>query len=258
MSDALSPTRWWKGLLLLMLVAAWWRALHGGGVALGAVWTAATLVVWLLIDGRQRRARQGFIESSPMPRHLRREVFARYPSLTERQFDDIERGLRQFFICHLRARRFVSMPSQAVDALWHAFILDTRAYGRFCARAFGRFLHHSPAQTLGRDARRNDGLRRTWFHACRLEGIDPRAPAALPLLFALDAALAIPGGFVYQPDCGLIQAAAASGVHCGTSFSDGGVAGDAATFGGEDGSGGGGGADGDGGGDGGGGCGGGD
>ncbi len=141
---------------------------------------------------------------------------------------------------------------------WHAFILDTRAYGRFCARAFGRFLHHSQAQTLGRDARRNDGLRRTWFHACRLEGIDPRAPAALPLLFALDAALAIPGGFVYQPDCGLIQAAAASGVHCGTSFSDGAVAGDAASFGGEDGSGGGGGADGDGGGDGGGGCGGGD
>jgi len=112
MSDALSPTRWWKGLLLLMLVAAWWRALHGGGVALGAVWTAATLVVWLLIDGRQRRARQGFIESSPMPRHLRREVFARYPSLTERQFDDIERGLRQFFICHLRARRFVSMVAR--------------------------------------------------------------------------------------------------------------------------------------------------
>lgn len=262
-SDYFTPLRLLKALLALMLPAVWWRQWPiPGGVGPAIGWTVATVILLAWIAGREKRARERFIDAARLPPHLRGEVRQRYPALSETQLDDVERGLRQFFRCHLHARRFVSMPSQAVDALWHAFILDTRAYQRFCRDAFGRFLHHSPAQTLGRDARRNDGLRRTWFHACRQEGIDPRVPAALPLLFALDTALAIPDGFRYEADCRRHPGEAGHPyVHCGSSFGGGcgggssgdGHPGDAAGFGGEAGGSSGGS---DGGGDGGGGCGG--
>lgn len=36
-------------------------------------------------------------------------------------------------------------PSEMVDKAWHAFILYTREYARFCQQVAGRFLHHSPA-----------------------------------------------------------------------------------------------------------------
>ena len=42
------------------------------------------------------------------------------------------------------------------------------------------------AEVLGKDPKRNDGLRRTWYWACKEESIDPRKPSRLPLLFALD------------------------------------------------------------------------
>jgi len=38
-------------------------------------------------------------------------------------------GLRQFFLAHLKSgRRYVSMPSQVADGLWHEFILFTKNY----------------------------------------------------------------------------------------------------------------------------------
>lgn len=46
-----------------------------------------------------------------------------------------------------------------------------------------------------------EGIQRAWQLACAHEGIDPKQPQRLPRLFALDAALGIVGGFVYQLDC---------------------------------------------------------
>ncbi|MGB8543735.1 MAG: hypothetical protein WCD32_00250, partial [Azonexus sp.] len=44
-------------------------------------------------------------------------------------------------------------------------------------------------------------IKRAWRLACAREGIDPRRPQRLPRLFAMDAALLISGGFIYQLDC---------------------------------------------------------
>ncbi len=93
------------------------------------------------------------------------------------------------------------MPSKIADAAWQEFILHTRTYEGWCHTAFGRLLHHSPAEMLGKDPRRNDGLCRSWYWACKEESIDPRKPGQLPLLFALDKNFAMPGGFSYLPDC---------------------------------------------------------
>jgi hypothetical protein len=98
---------------------------------------------------------------------------------------------------------------------------------------------------LGKSATRNDGLRRAWYWACKEESINPRAPTRLPLLFALDKKLNIPGGFTYVPDCKDINSKSGSDSYCGSDFGNsGGGSGDSGGFGGSESSGSSGGSDG--------------
>ncbi|MEP6720679.1 MAG: hypothetical protein ABJA77_04490 [Variovorax sp.] len=224
-----------------------------------------TVVFAVLLSGAlkawETSLRRQFIREAEFPRFLAGKLVAACPQLTLRDTDLVLRGLRQFFMAHLRSgRKFVAMPSKLADEAWHEYILHTQGYQRWCSAAFGGLLHHTPAEVLGRDARRNDGLRRTWYWACKEESIDPRKPARLPLLFALDAKFDVAGGFRYTPDCKAIDRASGSDAHCGSSFSDSSSgSGDAGSFGGSESSSsdGGGGGDGDGGSGCGGGCGGG-
>ena len=111
-------------------------------------------------------------------------------------------ALRQFFLAYLKSgRNYVSMPSQVADDLWHEFILFTRNYDAFCKGAFGGFLHHTPAVSVGSGSKADSGLHRTWWHACQEDHINPRAPTRLPLLFALDTKLGVANGFAYALDC---------------------------------------------------------
>ena len=58
-------------------------------------------------------------------------------------------GLDAWFIACLYAdNRMIGMPSKTVDIAWHEFILRTREYHRFCERAFGEYLHHTPDSTM--------------------------------------------------------------------------------------------------------------
>nr|WP_175368848.1 hypothetical protein [Tardiphaga robiniae] len=207
--------------------------------------------------------RAEFIRTYTWPRGLLELLEKHHAGLTRKDSALVSHGLRQFFVAHLMSgRRFVSMPSQVADDLWHEFILYTRDYDRFCRRAFGRFLHHTPAVMLTAHRKDNEGLRRVWWYCCKYENIDPVNPTRLPLLFALDAKLKIPGGFVYHPQCEALRRDGSGGAaHCGGDFANSSVDGSTAGFGdgGSDSGGGGdaGGSDGGGGGDGGGGCGGG-
>jgi hypothetical protein len=56
-----------------------------------------------------------------------------------------------------------------------------------------------------------EDIRRAWRLCCTLEGIDLRAPPALPLLFGLDAALGLPDGHRYELRC-----TPAAGAFCGS------------------------------------------
>lgn len=223
-----------------------------GPVAVAVVsqgWRASLLLVLLpsLVGYSALRAwetsrRRQFIRESRLTPILAAKLRAQYPQLSAKDADLVLRGLRQFFVAYLRSgRQFVAMPSQVVDFAWHSFILHTRAYQLWCDAAFGKMLHHTPAEVLGRDAKRNDGLRRTWYWACKEESINPRQPARLPLLFALDKKFGIPGGYEYVPDCRDINHQSGSGAYCGSSFGggDGSVSdGDADGFGGSEASGG--------------------
>jgi len=153
---------------------------------------------WQRRHSRARRAE--FIRCYRFPPGLLERLQRRRPDLSEVQRQLVLRGLRQFFLGYLYGgRKFVAMPSQAVDDLWHEFILHTRHYQAFCQQAFGQFLHHSPAAVLSAEQRSNAGLRRIWRQCCQLERLNPLRPQQLPLLFAIDARLALADGFHYTP-----------------------------------------------------------
>lgn len=161
---------------------------------------------------KQRRA--GFIDAYPYAGFLDQRLAARRPELSAEQRAETLLALTDYFhLCRSAGRRMVSMPSQAADDAWHEFILFTRYYDKFCRAAFGRFLHHTPAEAMRSPTQASDGLKRAWRLACIRERIDPKKPDRLPRLFALDAKLGIAGGFVYQLDC-----LAASGGAAGSDF----------------------------------------
>ena len=132
--------------------------------------------LWLWVRQIALR-REAYIRSSVLPRCLFDQLRKRHPELTLKACQLVAHALRQFFLAHLKSgRKYVSMPSQIADELWHEFILYTKNYQAFCNRAFGRFLHHTPALALRRNRDGNVGLRRCWWYACREENINPRFP----------------------------------------------------------------------------------
>lgn len=180
-------------------------------------------LVLLVFALKLREARRAeFIRHYSFPKGLIEKLQARRPGLAARDGQLVGRALRQFFLAHLAAKReFVSMPSQVTDDLWHEFILYTRNYDDFCRRAFGRFMHHTPAVVLGTAQQSNTGLRRTWWYCCREEHINPRTPTRLPLLFAIDAKLGIGDGFRYVPDCKALREGGDGSAYCAGEFSSG-------------------------------------
>lgn len=157
----------------------------------------ALLVVWL----RWRQAvRAEYIRTYRFPSGIFAKLQFNRPELSLKDCQLVGRALRQFFLAHLRSGgELVAMPSQVAAELWHELTLYSQDYKAFCDKAFGRFLHLTPAVALGADRQNNAGLRRTWRYTCIDENIDPRNPLRLPLLFALDAKLGIPNGYRYAP-----------------------------------------------------------
>jgi hypothetical protein len=58
--------------------------------------------------------------------------------------EQAESGYRQFLKLAAKYPDTPAVPSEQVDAFWHAHILDTRRYGADCERIFGYVLHHDP------------------------------------------------------------------------------------------------------------------
>jgi hypothetical protein len=156
------------------------------------------------------------------PTGLRPRFAAHHPQLSLYQQERVFRALRDYFqMCRLSGSRMVSMPSQVVDDAWHEFILFTREYDNFCRNGLGRFLHHTPAEAMQAPTQAQDGIKRAWRLACRVENINPYTPQRLPLIFALDAELEIPNGFRYQLNC-MAARTATTGDYCGSHIGCGG------------------------------------
>ena len=190
-------------------------------VFLGTALIAVLIIALAVIPPYRRLKRAEYIRTYAWPPGLLDKLAGHHKSFTRKETALVAQGLRQFFLAYLNSgQRYVAMPSQVADDLWHEFILYTRAYQDFCDNAFGSFLHHTPAVALA-DGRTKDnaGLRRVWLQCCREDGINPNNPSRLPLLFALDVKLNIPGGYRYYPDCAELRRNGDAGSHCGGDFS---------------------------------------
>jgi len=185
----------------------------GMGYFVAALLTIAGVVTYRRWLARQREAYIDRFEFHPAVLNKFREVRT---DLTREQEQLVFAALRDYFhMCRMAGRCMVSMPSQVVDDAWHAFILFTRGYEEFCSRAFGRFLHHTPAEAMSSPSVAQQGIKRAWRLACARVGINPVHPASLPLLFSIDHDLQISNGFHYVPDCGdEIRRTDTSGNYC--------------------------------------------
>lgn len=163
---------------------------------------ALGILYWWMTK-RSKRARQSaFIDSYRFPHKVTEELKKRHPHLNEAHIKLVHQGLRDYFhVCNRAGDKMVSMPSQVVDDAWHEFILFTKKYETFCQQGLGRFLHHTPAEAMRTPTLAQTGIKRAWQHACAKDGIDPKSPTVLPLLFGIDAMLNIENGFYYTLNC---------------------------------------------------------
>ncbi len=184
---------------------------------------AGALVAAGVLQFRRRQRRASFIDGYSFPRGVHERVKKRYPHLSEADLDLVFSALRDYFhLCRKAGRRMLAMPSQVVDVAWHEFILFTRNYEAFCAKALGRFLHHTPTEAMPSRTMASDGIKRTWRLACRRAGVDPLAATAVPLLFAIDGQLTIEDGFRYALNCTALAAAGSTASYCASHIGCGG------------------------------------
>lgn len=200
-----------------------------------------SVLAWLVYRYLRNSAikqREGLIDSYRFPQSINAKVLEKYPHLTEQQVDQVIMGMREYFhLCNQAGKKMVSMPSQVVDVAWHEFILFTRKYDLFCNKAFGRFLHHTPAEAMETPTMAQTGIKRAWKISCHREEIPAKNPHKLPLLFAMDALLGIEDGFVYSLNCRTSRGDSFCASHIGCGSGSGGYIGG---FGGDSGDGGGG------------------
>lgn len=171
----------------IALYALWLLTQHGANLITIIVLVIGFGLLSSTLTRHKRWQRQQFIETYVIPPALLHSL-RREQSISSQQLPMIERGFKDFCQLHLNAPRTLHhLPSKAVDALWHALILDTQRYADFCQRAFGKMLHHHPAAEMQHlsPQQQTQALKATWRGACALQNIRPQAAHTLPLLFVL-------------------------------------------------------------------------
>ncbi len=149
-----------------------------------------------------RKQRQQFLNNYEFSHELKDKLNKRYPDFGETEINLVFAALKDYFyFCYQARQKMVSMPSQIVDDAWHEFILFTREYQEFCEKAFGKFLHHTPAEAMTSPTLAQSGIRLAWQLACQKEQINPQKPTKLPLIFEIDKRLNVENGFYYELNC---------------------------------------------------------
>jgi len=164
----------------------------------------------------QRKKQLRFLENYKFSPVLIRRVKAQHDYLSDVDMKKVVEATRDYFyICNQAKGKMVAMPSEIVDVLWHEFLLFTREYQEFCKKGIGRFLHHTPTEVMKSPTSAQEGIKRAWRLACAKEGINPKYPSKLPLLFVIDKSLNIKGGFSYQLNCKSGSPMASNSSSCG-------------------------------------------
>ncbi len=69
---------------------------------------------------------------------------------------DVQTGVKLYrnflYLKKKYGKRHPIVPSEEIDEIWHAHILDTRKYIKDCQAIFGEYLHHYPYFGIGSKA----------------------------------------------------------------------------------------------------------
>lgn len=180
------------------------------------IFLAIVYYLYYLEKNKKQAQQLSYIMSFTFPKSVHEVISKAYPHLTNEEKDLVLQGLRDYFYISNQAKgKMVAMPSQAVDVAWHEFLLFTKAYQNFCKKAFGKFFHHHPAEAMKSKTTAQEGIKRAWSLSCEKEGIYPKSPDKLPLLFAIDSQLNIADGFKYTLNCKAPHASSSSTAGCG-------------------------------------------
>lgn len=148
-------------------------------IPLGIVLCFAAWAIFHLIHKTQYINRKfDYIDTYVFPKRIHQTLTAKHPHLTTKQIDLVIEGLRHFFKMNainqsVTIGEMVAMPSQVIDDAWHEFILFTRNYEQFSKQAFGKFLHHTPAEAMPSTVSATQSLKTAWATACIVERMDP-------------------------------------------------------------------------------------
>jgi len=66
------------------------------------------------------------------------------PELDEKHIEMAIEQYRKYLTLKIRYPTVNLVPTEDIDLIWHAHILDTENYASDCEKIFGRFLHHKP------------------------------------------------------------------------------------------------------------------
>ena len=140
-----------------------------------------------------------YIKYYAFPERVKLKVKEQYHHLSDDKLNKVIFALRGYFTIANKANgKTVAMPSRVVDVAWHEFIIITKAYETFSQKAFGKFFHHIPTESVNDNDKVDDSLKLTWNLACLEENIMPSEPEKLPLLFTIDELLNIEDGNLYS------------------------------------------------------------
>jgi hypothetical protein len=182
----------------------------------------AALSIYFFIKSKKQTQNFAYIDEYAFHSGVVKRFTQTRPELSPEEVSTVVLALKDYFKIHNRAAgKFLSMPSQVVDVLWHEFILFTKEYDTFCKGAIGHYLHHVPSEAMQDKKVASDGIKNTWVYACELEEINPKNPTKLPRLFLLDKKFNIKNGFYYTRDCSSSTGAAYCASHIDGSGSSG-------------------------------------
>ncbi len=95
-----------------------------------------------LDDQELDRARKLF-QSEPLTSTIKRLIYV--DGWSKKDVPEAIKQYRNFLFLRKKYGHLYTLPpSVEIDDVWHAHILHTREYIKFCQDAFGYFLHHDP------------------------------------------------------------------------------------------------------------------
>lgn len=157
--------------------------------------------MFTVLSGRATR-RLAAVNHLVVPAAVQQRLRRRHPGLDRAGAATAEAAARRWFrLVAQRPRAGLVLPSRLVDDLWAELALDGRAYGEFCAAAFGRLIRHDPltdATAAAIALHRSEDLLATLRWARQDEGT---APGGVPLVFRADRDAGLERNH-YVGDCG--------------------------------------------------------